>query len=481
MAVAFAASVLVWLAYVNIVPLGVYKVIWKAGMISARVTPLVPESRVSEVKIASDGTPYRTITNEPINFDVKIPRNFDTAEVSVKFNGNEKIFEIGGLASRQTWTSEMLPAENSVIDGLKWTRVAGDGLFLYERNPVFKTISAFLSAMPTEGVAVYRASGFPSAPPENYRSSSTDKKYQVAFRGATTIKTYLKNEKLDFLFKTQDVNRGAGADGFTATATLDGNEIARAIFADDNDTSSSGKFSPLRDLRLYTDLPLTGIVTISLPAPDDVIFRETITAQTKFIFANRIYLADNTGYAKSPSAATVVTDGKKVSATTSHATSFQTVKIGTTNLAVNDLNTPFVSLINYKEEKTVPIVSALGDLRLETAGFFAFSSDNYWRPDPPQLTSESDLLKDGINYILTSYVPPLHSGLWRLATVTYDFNRLAKFGRSVNFVLSLPGKNSADIFNVAEIDVTFKRQPLEWRDLGAVWDKIVKTVSSIKL
>jgi hypothetical protein len=457
----------------NIVPSGVYKVVWKPDRFSPRIGPLVPESRVGAVQTAADGTAYRAVNNEPVNFDVKIPRDFDSAEVTVKYSGNPKIFEIGGLASRETWTNEMRPAENAAIDGLKWTRLAENGLILYERRPDFKTVSEFLSKMPSSGVATYRASGFPEAAPGGYSPSSAVKDYKVAFRGATTIKVYLKNEKLNFLFKTQDVNRNPGADGFAATATLGGKEIARAVAKDDGDASDDGRFSPISDLRLYTDAPVSGVVTIDLPAPDDIFFRETLTAQTKFIFANRIYLADGAGYSAKPPAAAIVTDGKKVSATTAHAESFQTLKIGTTELKVNDINTPFTALTGIGAGQTVPVASPLGDLRLETAGFFAFSAENYWRPDPPALTAESDLDADGINYVLTSYVPPLHAGAWRVAEAEFDFNKLAKNGRSVNFTLSLPGKTAVEYLNVAEIDVVFRRPPLSWNDLAALWDKIV--------
>jgi hypothetical protein len=479
LATAFAASVIVWLAYENLSPSGVYKVVWKPNVSSAKIGPLVPESRISGVETASDETPYRTIMSEPVNFDVKVPRSFDTVEVGVKYNGNAKIFEIGGLASRQTWTNIMQPAENTIIDNLKWTRVAANGLTLYERKPDFATIEDFVSKMPRIGVATYRAYGYPETKPPKYYPSGKVEDYKVAFRGATTIKVYLENEKLNFLFKMQDLNRSVGTDVFTAVATLNGTELARGVLNDDGNASSDGKLSAINDLRLYTDKLYTGVVTINLPAPDDIVFRETITPQTKFVFINHLYLADNVGYSAEPAAASLVSNGKKISATTSHATSFQTIKIGASSLAINDMNTPFVAYTGTGVGGTMPIISPAGDLRLETAGLFAFTADNFWQPAPPELTAESDVDKDGINYILTSYVPPLHNGIWRTALASFDFNRLAPAAdRSVNFILSLPGKTAADDFNVAEIDVIFRRPSMKWNDILVVWNKIVKTISA---
>jgi hypothetical protein len=472
-AIASILGVLIWLAWMNIVPSGVYKVVWKPDRFSPRIGPLVPESRVGAVQTAADGTAYRAVNNEPVNFDVKIPRDFDSAEVTVKYSGNPKIFEIGGLASRETWTNEMRPAENAAIDGLKWTRLAENGLVLYERRPDFKTVSDFISRRPSVGVATYHASGFPEATPENYSASEIVQEYKVAFRGATTIKTYLKNEKLNFLFKTQDVNRNAGADGFEATATLAGKPIARAVLADDGNASGDGKFSIIRDLRLYTDAPFTGVVTINLPAPDDIVFRETATPQLKFVFANRIYLADHVGYLTKPAAVLVFTTAKRVSATTAHAEAFQTLKIGKSDLVINDVNTPFSALTGNVPGGITAIVSPYGDARLETAGYFVLTPDNYWPPDPPALTADMNLEADGINYILTSYVPPLHAGDWRVADTTFDLKDLSALDRTYNFTLSLPGKTAAEALNVAEIDVVFRRPPLSWNDLAALWNKIV--------
>ena len=66
-------GVLIWLIWMNVVPSGVYKVVWTADRDAATIGPLVPGSRVSDSAIASDGTAYRMLTSEPVNFDVKVP------------------------------------------------------------------------------------------------------------------------------------------------------------------------------------------------------------------------------------------------------------------------------------------------------------------------------------------------------------------------------------------------------------------------
>ena len=479
LAAASVVAVLVWLVAANLVPSGVFVEHWRPDSSSALVGPIVPESRLLPLGIAPDGTPYRSLIEEPVNFDVRLPSTWDTATVSVKVAGDPKIVELGGLASRETWTNDLRPGSNSIIDNLGWTAVAGNGLTLYERHPDFKTVDDFLSNLPTAGVAVYRADVSSLVKIPGYAPSKIAQTYSTAFRGAASIKLYLKNEPLDIAFRVQDVNRHAGADGFTATATLNGAMVARATLADDGNDSSDGRPSGLRDLRLYTDKAITGIVRVDLPAPDDIIFRETTTKQKKFVFSSRFYAADNVGYLNDPAAFSVVTNGRRLYATTTHPQAFQTLAVGSQKLAIDDTNKTFTvsTADDIRKNGLVSIVSSYGDLRLETAGLFAFSKDNFFNPDPAPMTWETDPDKDGINYILTSYVPPSRTGEWRTMTATFDLSKLSVVSRAANFTISVPGIDlQQKELRIAAIDVTLRRAPLASSDL---WPAILKMWNSI--
>jgi len=479
LATASVAAVLVWLVAANLVPSGVFEEHWRPGSASALVGPIVPESRLLPLNIADDNTSYRSLVEEPVNFDVRLPSTFDTATVSVTVAGDPKIVELGGLVSRETWTNDLRPGSNSTIDNLGWTAVSGNGLTLYERHPDFKTVDAFLADLPASGVAAYRADVSALVKIPGYVPAKTLATFPTAFRGAASIKVYLQNEPLDFAFRVQDVNRHVGADGFTAVATMRGATIARASLADDGNDSADGKLSALRDLRLYTAKPLTGVVRIDLPAGDDIVFRQTITKQRKFVFSSRFYAADNVGYLKDPASFSIVTNGRRLYATTTHPEAFQTLAVGSQKLAIDDTNKPFtVSTAEIaRRNGLVPVVSSYGDLRLETAGLFAFTKDNFFNPDPLPLTWETDVDKDGINYILTSYVPPARNGEWRTMTATFDLSKLSVVSRAANFTISVPGIDiQQKELRIAAIDVTLKRAPLTMKD---VWPAILKMWRSI--
>ena len=475
LATASFIAVLVWLIAQNLVPSGVFRAHWDPAKTNALIGPIVPESRVLPLRIADDGTPYRSLIEEPVNFNVRLPSSFDTAKVSVTLNDGPKVVEIGGLASRETWVNDLRPAENLIIDGLGWTTVRGNGLTLYERKADFKNIDEFLANVPVSGVAVYRADLSTLIKIPGYVPQKTLQTYKTAFRGATTIKTYLEKEKLDFAFNIQEVNRHIGADGFTATAYLNGERIAQARYADDGNDMADGKLSALRPLRLYTERPVSGIVRIDLSAGDDVIFRETVTTQRKFVFTNRFYAADNVGYLKNPAAFNVVTNGRRLYATTAHPEAFQILQVGSGKLAVDDLNKPFnIALADdVRRDGFATVISPYGDLRLETVGLFAFGKENFFNPDALPLTWETDPDKDGINYILTSYVPPLKKGEWRTASAEFDLAKLSIGNRIANFTISAPGIDiQQKELRIASIDVELRRKPLGVKD---IWPALLKT------
>jgi hypothetical protein len=469
-----AIAVVLWLVWQNLVPSGVFVAHWRPDKPSALIGPLVPESRLLPLAIADDGTFYRALVSEPVNFDVRLPSTFSTATVTAKVATGAAIVELGGLASRETWVNDLRPASNAILDKLDWTVVRDNGLALYERKPDFKTVADFLANVPSSGVAAYRAdlASFIKIP--GYAPAAAAQSYKTAFRGAAMIKAYLQDEKLDFSFQVQEVNRHVGADGFTAVAYLDGKRIASARYSDDGNEGADGKLSGLRALHIYTERPVSGIVRIDLSAGDDVVFRETETKQRKFVFVNRFYAADNVGYLKDPAAFGLVTNGRRLYATTAHPEAFQMLQAGSAKLAIDDLNKPFtVSLAeDIRRGGTAAIASPYGDVRLETAGLFAFDKDNFFNPDPQPVTWETDPDKDGINYILTSYVPPPKDGEWRTVTATYDLSKLSVVSRAANFTLSVPGiELQQKELRIASIDVELRRPPLKKEDL---WPALVK-------
>jgi hypothetical protein len=475
-----AVAVVVWLVVQNLAPAGVYVARWLPDRPNALIGPLVPESRLLPLGMAADGTLYRSLVEEPINFNVRLPSTFKTAEVAVKYAGDAKVVELGGLVSRETWSNDLRPGQNLAIANSGWEKVEEKGTALYQREKKYRTLSEFYENPPASGVAVYRADYASAIKIPGYVPSANESVYRTAYRGAASLRVYLKNEKLNIRWRVQEVNRHLGSDSFTATAFLGKERVAFAAYADDGNDQADGKLSGFYELRLSSDRPLTGIVRIDLPAADDVIFRETITPHAKFVFGGRFYAADNVGYLNAPAAFSLVTNGRRVYATTAHPEAFQEISAGGNRLTVDDVNKRYSISVadSVRQIGLAEIKSPYGDLRLETAGFFAFTKQNFFNAEPQALTWESDLDKDNIDYILTSYVPPKGEGEWKTISATYDLSRLSTFGRAVNFTVSAPGLElQQKELRLAEIVVTFRRDPLGARDLFPALIKFFRQIT----
>jgi hypothetical protein len=477
-----AVGIIGWIVYQNMVPSGVFEAHWRPGEPSALIGPLVPESRLLPLMIAEDGTPYQSIVEEPLNFDVRMPQSFALANVRVTYAGDPAIVEIGGLASRESWTFDLRPASNTIIDALRWKKVFGDGLVLHERTPRFKSVKEFLANVPPAGVATYRADLSSKIQIPGYVPSTVARSYQTAFRGTTSIKVFLRNEPLDFTFVVQDVNRHTGADPLAVTATQEGVEVGRVELADDGNDGADGALSALRSVHLQSDGPLSGTVRVNLGAGDDIVVRELKTTAQKFVFANRFYAADSVGYAAKPAPVSLVTNGRRLAVTTAHPEGFQVIQAGAHAITIDDVNTRFTisTADDIRRNGVINIIAPAADVRLETAGVFALTRDTFWNPDPAPVTWETDVDKDGIDYLLTSYVPPHREGVWKTATAIFDVRGLSLLNRATNFTISAPGiELQQKELRIARIDVMFVRPSLQvkdlWPALRKLWDAAVGT------
>ncbi len=479
-AVLCVMAIIGWLIFKNIVPFGIFISHWRPGEPSALIRPLLPESRLLPVLVSPKGTPYQSIVEEPVHFDVRLPQSFDTATVRLFYAGEPNIVEIGGLASREAWAYELEPAENRLINELAWPKLTQDTLTLYQRQPKFISIAEFLTNVPASGVATYRAHVASRLRIPGYVPQTRERTFTTAFRGTTAIKAYLENEVLDFSFLIQDVNRHEGADVLTVNATLDDAAVARVVRVDDGNVGADGKLSSTLEVHVRSEKPLTGIVRLDLSAPDDIFFRETRTTQQKFVFLNAFYAADHVGYLPDPAPLELVMSGQRLTAQTAHPEAFQTISAGTLTLMVNDINRRF-SVLTRSEPRVggvTDVRAPYADVRLLAPGVFAFSRDTFFNPEAIPFTWETDVDKDGINYVLTTYRAPHQNGEFKMAEVEFAVNKLSLKNRTATFTISVPGiEYQQKELRIAGIEVVLRRPPLTRDQIIPALLKLWRTVT----
>jgi len=88
--IATATSVLMWLFWVNFIPLGTLAIQYDIGEKSSYVTDFRPGERMIPFQ-TEDGETFHTLIDSPVFFHVRTPRPFQTATVDITYRAEKAI------------------------------------------------------------------------------------------------------------------------------------------------------------------------------------------------------------------------------------------------------------------------------------------------------------------------------------------------------------------------------------------------------
>lgn len=154
-------SSVVWLVVRDLVPSGtlVVRQHWRTA--SPYLAAPVPETRVVGPLTAGADTFFQ-LSGQPVYLDVRNPRPFTRAEVTLRFDpGQISFMELGIAADRQAQTVELAPLYHRTLEVISrdpaWSVVRDQHLTLYQRGNWYPSIAAFLRQPPSPGqLATYR-------------------------------------------------------------------------------------------------------------------------------------------------------------------------------------------------------------------------------------------------------------------------------------------------------------------------------------
>lgn len=458
--IAIPFVVMGWLLNKWFVPSGVFIVEHEVGQSSPFIDELKPETRVEEVSKNENGDVVQAIIVDPAFFFVHPHRDdfFDELVFEVWFqNETLPIVELGGLARTHPETYTLYPLHNRLIDESNWNRIDENGLVLLQREKRYESIADFFAAPPSrDDVAVYRTTFDVPYRLPGYQPTDTIQTMDVSLRGHHEFKTYIRDEKLIFTFSYMDMNRDDGEDGVQVTVFNEkGQPVAEARASDDGNTSDDAVVdSGLKALTLTAFGLPEGVYKVVMNTTRDVFFRKIQTPQQKIVFLNTIFIGDEIGYRESSQGGTFYTEAKRVRFQTRHAQGLQTVDAGDQTIEIAQ---PYewyalAFLGDGIQKVTVPT----GDVEVVAEGKFAFSSSQYFNPDPVTLNAYTTIESLGVNYVLALYQSPRREGDWLVATVpfvTRDLftdNQAWKFSFSTPFIVELAAK-----LLIHRIDTTF--------------------------
>ncbi|MBI5370098.1 hypothetical protein HZA85_02845 [Candidatus Uhrbacteria bacterium] len=465
MIVLIPIGMFLWLAQIELVPSGVFVVSHGVHDRSPYLDSLSPESRVESPERVN-GTWVQSLLDDPVFFFVHPHRHFDTASFEIWFkNEGVPIVEFGGLTQTKPESYDLKPLQNLLIDQLRWDQVKGQGLTLYQKEKIYPSLEAFFANPPSrDRVGVYRADFLVPYRLAGYIASSAEQTIDASLRGTHEMKTYIKNETLDFTFSYMDMNRDEGADPVTITVFNEhGEPVADVRANDDGNMRSDAQSSSLTTLKMNAPGLSEGVYKLVLSASRDIFFRRITTTQQKVVFVRGMYLGDEIGYREPPKSVQIWTASPRLQGQTRHGAGVQNITFGK---QVFSLSTPY-HLFTFETPGTFsPMTFPKGDVEVFFDGPAAFSASAYFEPDPVAIRSYTQPAKQGIAFILTSYEPPRQQNGWFVQTVDFDTAKLAFNASSWKFAFSLPDiKAFGAKLVVKQINATFTRKPFAWEDL----------------
>lgn len=288
-----------------------------------------------------------------------------------------------------------------------------------------------------------------------------------SIRGKHEFLTYIRDERLDFTFTIQDINRHSGADPFRLVVSGPAGRVLEQTLEDDGVTSPTGEVEPERTLRVSREGLPEGVYRFVIDIDDDVFIKRIETVQHLLVFRKNLYLAENAEYrsvlGEGPfSPTTVFVDGNHVGATTSHDAGKQALSVGASTLKLDTLLGPATKLSGLKG--LTRIISPQNDVYLESDGYFSLAKEQYFNPRFSQVVELSEVPSlDPYDYIVTRYPQPVQDGVWLRASATLDATDLYfnSKKRGYEFAILLPDLAEAHrTLRIHSVEMVFTRPPI---------------------
>ncbi|MBU0531121.1 MAG: hypothetical protein ABIG32_03070 [Candidatus Uhrbacteria bacterium] len=476
-----------WLGWQDLVPTGELAHKHSVEDLSPFINRLLPDARALPPTKLPDGTWATQIIDDPVYFTVEPPRHFDSIDLELMWqNEDVPIMELGGLAGAEGSQYFLEPLQNLTIDNSDWDRIERNGLVFLQRKRNFESIADFLVDLPLrDEIATYH---YRLAVPyllDGYRPSSQSRTIDVSLRGFHEYKTYIKDETLNFILSYMDMNRDNEVDPVKVLVTADdGTLIAEFKADDDGNSSDNADPSGLKRIKIeILDLP-EGVYKIELRVGRDIFWRQIITTQSKIVFLNNVYLADEVGYQAEDRAVSFWTEAKNLIFETHHADGAQEVTVGGDLIRIPE---PYVrygwndARQGVTTDNSLPAVdpfievhSPQGDLIVNSNGHIAFDEAMYFNPDPVRLSWDTDLDQLGVDYIIAAYESPKLVDGWYVGTASFDTSWLVPIEEAWKFTVSLPGISDlqGEVW-VSQINAVMHREPLTWEKIKQeIWERL---------
>lgn len=373
---------------------------------------LVPTARVAAAK---NGI---VIKEEPVYFDVRLPRKYDKVEAEVEYSGlAADILEFGVSRDTARRAFDFAPLENRVLDNLAWQKIEGGGVVLYQRKLVFKNIAEFEKKMPAFGeTVVFRADAAP--PPGALKG-----------KGEAVIDFPVREGLKMLIYKI------GGAPTVRADATGD---FSANVF------DMGGN--------LYK---------VEILAAKDIVFNK--------IFINSPYVAilDKIKFGRVSAPQGVYLAGSRLLAITEEADGVGEITAGGEKINIAETFHQYSAI--YKNRALKKISIPRGNLEIGGTMFFLNQKNIFY---PRYETFYSGINLDKINFIIASYKAPEGTAV-KKAKASFNIKDAPAPGGKLRFIFSLPNAKDGELVKIKSVKLRFYGEEFT---LGDILKKLKKTL-----
>jgi hypothetical protein len=429
---------------------------------SAWMDPFLPAERVTSPGLQEDGWKGQRILQDPVYSASRVPGIFDTLEMTIEFRPNrQSIAEIGILRDDATLSFELVPIWFSPLQSTDWKKASVNGFVGYVKS------GADVGLLASSDYARVETWYATATQPVMQDMAGEKKETHISLRGAHDFWTIPAGGAVRFEFDLQDANRSENGRSVILQILKDDRVIATKAIGMGG--SQDVKMATVISSFIEATNLSAGVYRVRVISDDDIFIRSIRTANARWVVGPRLVFGDLVGYATTTQIGTAWSNSRHLVLETFHDEGLQTVRFGS-DVAVLMKTHDAVNL-NRTDKETLPqkFSAPKGDVRIVGDGYFSFTPEAFFVPQPRRVTVFTNLDVEGIQAVVTPYNRPEEIGNgWYRAKVKFALDPTRDHSR---FVLSVPGtiENNSSL-DIRYVTLTYKRSPLDFKE----WFRVVR-------
>jgi len=455
--------------YKAIVPSGEIEYIFNFNKENSFISKLSPDERLD---FGNKKIKNKIIAN-PVYFNLKTPRTFNSAEISIRYkNKNVPLVEGGFLVDKTLWRYDLKPFQNKLLDQLSlvWDKETKDNLLILKRPKTASTTfnCNFLNndefGQDISSLATYNYNLSIPYILKNYENKNQELKSLDNFhslRGAWQFYTYIKDEDLNFNFSFRDLNLNKDADQIELFLFYEGELIDSKTLDDDGINLDTGELRKDRDISINLKNLPEGLYKLELKVNDDILTTDIKTSQSKIVFIHKINL-----FKENKVDLKVFTDSNKLQLTTIYPDSLQEFIVNKDVFNLEETYHQFqIDLKNNFSTSSLKEVQLKKDgIVLSGDGLFSFSQFNFFNPQIKKAVFGLKINEQNINCIIADYKGAQKKGDDYFVHLNFDLKKAYREDGKYSFLISAPDlksdDNLDDYLEIEEIKIKLKGKSL---------------------